>query len=43
MAIAMATAIFMTGHSPFYGSLSMFYEPVVGEAEVVIAEEPVIG
>ena len=28
---------------PFYGSFSMFYEPVVGLAEVVIAKEAVIG
>ena len=28
---------------PLYGSLAVFYEPVVGLAEVVIAKEAVIG
>ena len=28
---------------PLYGSFSVLYEPVVGEAEVVVAEEAVVG
>ena len=28
---------------PFYRSFSVFYEPVVGEAEMVVSEEAVVG
>ena len=28
---------------PIYGSLSVFYEPVIGLAEMVIAKEAVVG
>jgi hypothetical protein len=42
MAIGVAIAIFV--HIlPFYGCLSVFDEPVVGLAEMVVAKETVVG